>query len=442
VPATRAAASATSAALLLAACAFVVLEPWHGPMVLALSEHHGVDAADLPALPVIALALVAGSRAPRRRPGASVAAAAAIALGALLMAGALVPRLGSPLVPAGGGTFGGTTQHVDGSGPEPVGRWTHLAVTYDGATYRLYIDGREASSRPASGRILRTGDPLWIGGNEPYGEYFRGVIDEVRVYRRALTAGEVGTAMAAPAERDSGTGLRGLVAAYGFDAGHGRSAADASGSGNRGAIHGAVWTRAGRFGDALSFGRTHEVVRVPASPSLDLTRAMTLMAWIRPSERQAGWRTVIARQTDAYFLAAGGGRETRDGLELLDHVRFVLALVLIAALGLALPGPWLVPVLLFVAGSLVDVTFTPADALVGPALVAVWGAAVARGRDVRIAMGLIAAVFVTATLVSLAGRTPPLLPPDDAGVARSAALGLLLVAAGLLSVRHRHGDRR
>jgi hypothetical protein len=440
VPATRASARAVLAgALLAAACAYVVLEPWHGPMVLALSEHHGIDAADLPALPLIALALVAVSRPPRYR---AAAAGAAIALGMLLMAGALVPRLGSPLVPAGGGTFGGITQHVDGLRPQPVARWTHLAVTYDGAAYCLYVDGREVSRRAASGPILHTTDPLWIGGNRPYGEYFRGVIDEVRVYRRALSAPDVAAAMAEPVRRRSGPAPGDLVAAYAFDAGHGRKAADASGSGNAGAIRGASWTHAGRFGDGLRFARAGEVVRVPASASLALARGMTLMAWIRPSERQPGWRTVLARQTDAYFLAAGGGRETRGGLEWLDRVRFVLVLLLIAGLGLALPGPWLVPVLLFVAGSLADVTVTPVDALIGPALLALWGASVTRRRDVRLVMRALAAAFLAATVVAIAGRTPPLLPPDDAGVSRSAALGLLLVAAGLLTVRQRRRDRR
>ena len=38
------------------------------------------------------------------------------------------------------------------------------------------------------GQVLHTNEPLWIGGNQPYGEYFDGDIDEVRVYDRALTA--------------------------------------------------------------------------------------------------------------------------------------------------------------------------------------------------------------------------------------------------------------
>jgi hypothetical protein len=40
------------------------------------------------------------------------------------------------------------------------------------------------------------------------------------------------------------------------------------------------------------------MVRVPASAALDLKDAMTLSAWVRPTESQAGWRTILHRQTD------------------------------------------------------------------------------------------------------------------------------------------------
>ena len=45
--------------------------------------------------------------------------------------------------------------------------------------------------RGANGAIQTTTNPLWIGGNQPYGEYFQGLIDEVRVYNRALTAADI-----------------------------------------------------------------------------------------------------------------------------------------------------------------------------------------------------------------------------------------------------------
>ena len=35
-------------------------------------------------------------------------------------------------------------------------------------------------------------------GNSPYGEYFQGLIDEIRVYNRALSQAEIQTDMATP----------------------------------------------------------------------------------------------------------------------------------------------------------------------------------------------------------------------------------------------------
>ena len=54
---------------------------------------------------------------------------------------------------------------------------------------------RRSRSRAASGAIQTNSNPLWIGGNSPYGEYFKGLIDEVRVYNRALSPTEIQTDM-------------------------------------------------------------------------------------------------------------------------------------------------------------------------------------------------------------------------------------------------------
>jgi len=83
---------------------------------------------------------------------------------------------------------GGETRGTAGL---PASTWSHLASTYDGATLRLYVNGTQVSSRAVSGAIALSSGELRIGGNTIWGEYFNGLIDEVRVYNRALTAGEV-----------------------------------------------------------------------------------------------------------------------------------------------------------------------------------------------------------------------------------------------------------
>jgi len=75
--------------------------------------------------------------------------------------------------------------------------WTHLASTYDGTALRLYIDGRLVSEKAVSGRLRAGRSPLQIGGVAGLGEFFRGKIDDVRVYDRALSVRDVMADMAA-----------------------------------------------------------------------------------------------------------------------------------------------------------------------------------------------------------------------------------------------------
>ncbi len=100
--------------------------------------------------------------------------------------------------PAGGGVIGAGEYYVSGPSTVPLNEWTHLATTYDGNTLRLYVNGAEVSSRPITGGIQGTTAPLRIGGNTYPGQFFDGLIDEVRIYRRALTASEIAADMNTP----------------------------------------------------------------------------------------------------------------------------------------------------------------------------------------------------------------------------------------------------
>jgi hypothetical protein len=86
-----------------------------------------------------------------------------------------------------------TTSDFGAVGPAalPLNTWTHLATTYDGATLRLYVNSALVSSTAVSGTIVTSGQPLRIGGNAVWGEYFQGRIDEVRIYNRALSQAEI-----------------------------------------------------------------------------------------------------------------------------------------------------------------------------------------------------------------------------------------------------------
>jgi hypothetical protein len=100
--------------------------------------------------------------------------------------------------PAGYVNRSGADIGVVGTALLPLNTWTHLACTYDGASLRLYVNGAQVSSRAVTGAIAVSGSPLRIGGNAVWGEYFAGLIDEIRVYNRALTATEIQRDMNTP----------------------------------------------------------------------------------------------------------------------------------------------------------------------------------------------------------------------------------------------------
>ena len=92
----------------------------------------------------------------------------------------------------------GSFNYVD-SGQEPtVGQWQHIAATYDGATARVYVNGTLAASQAFAANVGDSGN--WrIGAYGPTASgFFDGLIDEVRIYDRALTAAQVAGDMNTP----------------------------------------------------------------------------------------------------------------------------------------------------------------------------------------------------------------------------------------------------
>jgi hypothetical protein len=104
-----------------------------------------------------------------------------------------------------------TTGDIALQGPSVLGltTWTHLAMTWDGSTTRLYVNGSQVASAALAGNAVASNLPLRIGGNSVWGEWFNGVIDEVRVYNRPLSAAEIA------GDRDTavGTSAAALLAA-------------------------------------------------------------------------------------------------------------------------------------------------------------------------------------------------------------------------------------
>ncbi len=89
---------------------------------------------------------------------------------------------------------GSTTTLIASSGDLTENQWFHAAAVYDGVTMKLYLDGALVGTRSKAGSIAVGGNvPVWIGGNptDPSVRPWQGAIDDVRIYDRALTAGEI-----------------------------------------------------------------------------------------------------------------------------------------------------------------------------------------------------------------------------------------------------------
>ncbi len=69
------------------------------------------------------------------------------------------------------------------------GEWHHVALTYDGADLRLYLDGRLEAS--AARTPETTEGDLWLGVNKSGGSPFMGTMDEFALYDRALSDHEI-----------------------------------------------------------------------------------------------------------------------------------------------------------------------------------------------------------------------------------------------------------
>jgi fibronectin type 3 domain-containing protein len=87
---------------------------------------------------------------------------------------------------------------ADGASSLPIGAWSHLAATFDGSTLRLFVDGTQVDTVAYSGSLIQSANDVFIGGNSVWSEWFDGIIDEVRIYDRALTAGEIAADMTTP----------------------------------------------------------------------------------------------------------------------------------------------------------------------------------------------------------------------------------------------------
>ena len=100
--------------------------------------------------------------------------------------------------PSGHATIGTAEPRARANTAVAANAWSHVATTYDGSIIRLYVNGAQVATQTASGAVTTSTGAFRIGGNAVWAEWYAGLIDDVRVYGRALSAAEIQTDMSTP----------------------------------------------------------------------------------------------------------------------------------------------------------------------------------------------------------------------------------------------------
>ncbi len=109
-----------------------------------------------------------------------------------------------------------------------INRWYLVSCTYDGSTFKMYVDGVEDAQASGSGKStpFQRFELGMSWGNYRNSQFFQGRLCEVRVWNRALTASEIAMGFAGVNAHSDG-----LVAYWKMNEGEGHIFHDATGHG-------------------------------------------------------------------------------------------------------------------------------------------------------------------------------------------------------------------
>lgn len=185
-----------------------------------------------------------------------------------------------------------------GAGFFTTGKWYYVAMTYNSSQTELFVNGISKGTASNPGYSIST--PFYIGSrqNSPY--YFKGKIDDVKIYNYVRTQAQIAY--------DYNKGKP--VSHYRFDEGRNSTLYDESDHDNDGALNlgsqgnitvSSAWA-IGKFGYALSFDGTDDYMEADDDSSLDLTGQITVSAWVKPDFTSQNRRIVTKGQgTSSYY---------------------------------------------------------------------------------------------------------------------------------------------
>ena len=95
--------------------------------------------------------------------------------------------------------------------------WHHLAMSYGGDELEVYVDGTRVASESIGKERQAGASPVNIGRRQDGYTYFVGLIDEVRIFDRVLSAQEIASHHDQPGKAPTEAGSNGLVRYWGFE---------------------------------------------------------------------------------------------------------------------------------------------------------------------------------------------------------------------------------
>ncbi len=184
--------------------------------------------------------------------------------------------------------------------------WHHAAATYDGTTWRLYLDGVLEKEQSEGGAIPRfdsiqhaaIGSALQSlqSGVAPAGGFFAGVIDEARIWNRALSLGEIQANI-----NQQITSAPDLVARWGLNEATGTTVNDSTPNPVNGTITGTGWTRTtgAPFDLVVNRAPNQPLLNSPANGATGQTTSPTLSVNVSDPDLTAVDVTFFGRSTSA-----------------------------------------------------------------------------------------------------------------------------------------------
>jgi beta-lactam-binding protein with PASTA domain len=196
---------------------------------------------------------------------------------------------------------------IGGAPVLPIGQWAHVAVSFDGTTATMYINGDPTGSGPFSFPSY-TEATVEFGAAQRDGlNAFNGVLDDIRLYDQALSQKEIQT-LAGHSTTPPSPSSDGLAAHWKLDETQGTTAFDSMGKYNGALTGNPAWqATGGKIGGGLKFDGIDDYISIPKVAE---GQELTYSLWLNQTVIGAG---MVALIDTKQWIVGSVHFELRDG---------------------------------------------------------------------------------------------------------------------------------